>query len=204
MNAKRVRYRAALALWPALVLLLTACGGGTGHGGSGFTFLNVDLFSVSGSTPVGAVNSNVLTANVSTTVCVQLSNNLKSPTVTTPSPLDNVTITSYTVSITRFDGGPGPGPFSFNTAFTVPAGTVSGTPPTSGTTNIARVPVVLVPAQAKREPPLGNPTPRLPLSTTADILFQGRSGRGDKVSAQGTISLNFIADDTTAETPASC
>ncbi len=202
MNAERVRSRAAHLLWPALALLLTACGGGSGHGGSGFTFLNVDLFSVSGSTPVGAVNSNLDTSNVSTTVCVTLSNNLKNPTVTAPTPLDNVSITSYTVSINRFDGGPEPGPFSFNTAFTVPAGTISGTPAVP-TNNTARVPVVLVPAQAKREPPLGNPRPQLPLSTTADVVFQGRSGRGDKVSAQGTINLNFIAD-TTAETPAAC
>jgi len=200
VNADRVRSRAALALVPAVALLLAACGGGSGHGGSGFTFLNVDLFSVSGGTPVGAVNSNLDTSNVSTTVCVTLSNNLKNPTVTTPSPLDNVTITSYTVSINRFDGGPEPGPFSFNTAFTVPAGTPSGT---TSTPNTARIPVVLVPAQAKREPPLGNPRPQLPLSTTADVVFQGRTGRGDKVSAQGTINLNFIADDT-AETPATC
>lgn len=204
MNVDRVRSRAPLALVLALALLLTACGGGSGHGGSGFTFLNVELFSISGSTPVGAVNSNLDRSNVSTTVCATLSNNLKNPTVTTPSPLDNVTITSYTVTFTRFDGGAVPGPFTFNTAFTVPAGTVStGTSGTTQTGNTAKIPVVLVTAQAKREPPLSNPRPNLPLSATAHVIFRGRNGRGQDTSAEGTISVNFIADEAD-ETAASC
>lgn len=204
MNADRLRSHMASLLLATAVALLTGCGGGSGHGGSDFTFLNVDLFSVSGASPVSVVNSNLDRSNVSTTVCATLSNNLKNPTVTTPSPLDNVSITSYTVTFTRFDGGAVPGPFTFNTAFTVPAGTVStGTSGTTQTGNTAKIPVVLVTAQAKREPPLSNPRPNLPLSATAHVIFRGRNGRGQDTSAEGTISVNFIADEAD-ETAASC
>jgi hypothetical protein len=127
-------------------------------------------------------------------VCVAITNTLKNPTVTAPTVLDNVTITSYTVSFTRFDGGSPPGPFTLGTSFSIPA----GTPGTA--TNV----IVIVPAQAKREPPL-NPRPRLPLSTTADIVFQGRDGRGNRLSTQGALTVNFVATGDTAEAqPSGC
>jgi len=197
VNANRVRSRAPLALLPAVALLLAACGGsGSGHGDSAFVFLTIDRITANSG---AAANSSLDDTATSTTVCVRLSNNLKNPTVTTPTGLDSVNITAYTVGFTRFDGGTPPGPFTINTAFTVPAGTVSGSPPvlTVGTINVL---VVLVPAQAKRQPPLDS-LPRLPLSTTADIVFQGRDGRGNRLSVEGAITVNFIGGVTTETVP---
>jgi hypothetical protein len=200
VNARlAVRGRCALLLLG--VAALAGCGG-SGQSGSAFVFLSVDLFSVSGSTPVSNVNSNLGDRQATTSVCVTLRNNPKNPTVTSPSPLDNVTVTQYTTTIQRFDGGPAPGPFTFNTAFIVPAGTVSGTPAVfSG--NTARVAVVLMPAQAKNEPPLF-PRPAIPLNAVATVVFKGRDGRGQDVEAQGAVSLTFIFDQENAETPPSC
>ena len=195
MNAERGRLRARVLLAPAVALILAACGGGSGHGGSAFTFLNVDRITANSG---GVVTSSLDATGTSTAACVTLSNNLKNPGVTAPSPLDSVTVTSYTVSFTRFDGGPAPGPFTVNTAFTVPAGVVSGTP-ASASGNTATAVVVLIPAQAKRQSPL-EPRPRLPLSATADILFRGRNGRGQDLSTQGAITVNFVAGDEPAFT----
>ncbi len=179
------------------VLLLAGCGSsGSGQSGSAFTFLTVDLATV------GAVNSNLDFPNVSTTVCATLRNNLKNPTVTAPTSLDDILITSYTVTIRRFDDGQPPGPFTFNTAFTAPAGRVDATSGIGG--NTARVLVVIVPAGAKREAPLHNPRPRLPLNTQADFVFNGRDGRGQRHTAQASVTLVFIADDSTAETIPAC
>lgn len=198
MNADRVRSRTGLVLLSAVALLATACGGsGSGHGGSGFIFVTINKITTNSGS--GAANSSLDDSATSTAVCVTFANNLKNPTVTAPTSLDNVTITTYTVSFTRFDGGEPPGPFTINTAFTVPAGTISGTPavPTSNTVNVL---VVLVPAQAKRQPPLDS-LPRLPLSTTAEIVFKGRDGRGQKHEVQGAITVNFIGGVETEAVP---
>jgi hypothetical protein len=184
------------------LLVLAALAAGctsSGQSGNAFVFLNIDRFG-SSTTPVSNINSNLGDRQATTTVCVTLSNNPKNPTVTAPTGLDNVTITQYTVSIARFDGGPAPGPFTFNTAFTVPAGAVANGV-LSG--NTATIRVVLVPAQAKSEPPLF-PRPAIPLSTVATVMFKGRDGRGQPLETQGGISLTFIFDQDNAETTAAC
>ena len=82
--------------------------------------------------------------------------------MTAPTSLDDVRITSYTVTFTRFDGGTPPGPFTINTAFTVPAGQAGCRGRRRSSNNTASALVVLVPAGSKREPPLHNPRPLLP------------------------------------------
>jgi hypothetical protein len=184
----------------AVALLLAGCGSnGSGQTGNSFTFLTADVATV------GAVNSNLDSpAVVSTSVCVRLQNNLKNPTLTAPTGLDDIQVTSYTVSFTRFDGGPPPGPFTVNTAITVPAGQTGqqGQSPIVG--NTRNVLIVLVPAGAKRDAPLNNPRPRLPLNTNADILFQGRDNRGQRHEARVGVTVVFIADEATSETLPTC
>jgi hypothetical protein len=190
-------------LYPAAAAaLLAGCGSGSGQSGNAFVFLSVDLFSVSGATPVSNVISNLGDRGATTSVCVTLRNNLKNPTLTAPSPLDNVTITQYTTSISPLSGNiAAPGPFTFNVTFTIPAGSVANGV-ASG--NTARIPVILVPAQAKSEPPL-LPRPTVsPLSTVATVLFKGRDQRGEEVETQGSVSLTFIFDQETPEAPAVC
>ena len=193
MNVDRVRSWATELTWPALALLvLAACGtSGSGQSGSAFTFLTVsEIRGNAGS----SANSSLDDLDASTIVCATLTNTLKNPTVTAPSILDNVTITSYTVTFTRFDGGPPPGPFTVNTAFTVPAGSPQGQATTF---------VVVVPNQAKRQSPL-SPRPPLPLPTNADIVFKGRDGRGNGLSTQGSVTVVFVAAGTEAAAPTSC
>jgi hypothetical protein len=189
VNASRLLPRFLL---PAtLAVALTGCGGsGSGQSGSAFVFLTVQLFTPSGSTGISQVNSG-LDDTRSTIACATLTNNLKNPTVTGPTSLDNVTITSYTVSLSRSDGGGTPGPFTFNAAFTVPAGrATSSTDPTiSG--NSVTVAVIVVPSEAKSE--LGGA--RRPLAGSSVLVFKGRDGRGQKVEAEGGISVTFISGD---------
>jgi hypothetical protein len=187
-------------LGAVVAVLLASCGGGSGSSqgssSNAFVFLTVDF----GAT--GAVTSNLDSPLVSTTVCAFFTNNLKNPTVTAPTPLDNVQITSYTVTFTRFDGDTPPGPFTINTSFTVPAGQVSNAGVPSN--NTVAVLVILVPAGAKREAPLFNPRPRLPLNTTATILFQGRDGRGQRHEVQAAVTVVFAANDQAAEATPGC
>jgi hypothetical protein len=197
VNGSRLR----AGLGAVVAVLLASCGGGSGssQGGSSnaFVFLTVDLAAV------GAITSNLDSPQISTTVCALFANNLKNPTVTAPTPLDNVQITSYTVTFTRFDGGEPPGPFTINTSFTVPAGQ-AGTNGGPVTNNTAAVLVVLVPAGAKRAPPLHNPRPPLPLNSTATIVFQGRDGRGQRHEVEAAVTVVFLADDQTAEAVPGC
>lgn len=180
-------------LLAVLVALIAGCDG-SGQKGSAFVFLTVDGFSLGSSGSVGSVNSSLADRSSATLICATLRNNLKNPTVTTPTGLDNVVIQSYTVRLTRLDGGPAPGPFTIGAAFTVPAGAVSAnTGVASG--NTANVAVILVPAQLKNEPPLST-APRLPISATAQIVFKGRDGRGETVETQGAISVNFVGSGT--------
>lgn len=190
------RPRLPLLLLVALVALSAGCEG-SGQEGSAFVFLTVDGFG-SSNAPVGVVNSSIANRNASTLVCATLRNNLKNPTVTAATGLDNVVIQSYTVRLTRLDGGPAPGPFTIGTAFTVPAGTIpsSGGTVTGNTVNVA---IILVPAQLKNEPPLS--TAPLPTAATADIVFKGRDGRGESVQTEGAITVNFVGTDFDDATP---
>jgi hypothetical protein len=174
-----------------LVILLAACdGGGSGQSGSAFTFLSVDSFSTSGSTPTATVNSSIDTGT-STTACVTLRNNQKNPTVSMPNALDNVTIQSYTVTLTAADGGSLPGPFTFGTAVLIPAAVTTGTTTTTTTDNFQTFPVILVPASAKNDPRI-RPPRTLPLIATAEVTFQGRDGRGSSVKAEGAVTVVFV------------
>jgi hypothetical protein len=162
---------------------LTGCDGSSGSGqrGSAFVFLTVD-FSTGGT--VAAVNSSI-EMMTSTIACATLRNNLKNPTITTATSLDNVIIQSYTVTLTAAGGGSLPGPFTFGTSVLVPAG------------GAQTVPVVLVPAGAKLDPRLRPPT-RLPLVATAEVTFRGRDGRGTPVETEGAVTVIFGLEETTA------
>jgi hypothetical protein len=180
MNGSRRGVLAPLVL----SLGLAACGGSgsnqTGSSGNAFTFLAVD--SVTPSCATSALN-----ASSSTVVTVTLSNNLKNPTLTTPTALDNVQIESYTVRLTRTDGGPSTGPFSQGTSITIPAGTVpSGGGALSG--NQRGVPVIIVPADLKRE--VGGPG-----SGAASIVLNGQNFRGQRLSVNASVVVNFVATD---------
>src|SRR5262245_36253364 len=89
----------------ALGALLVTAVGCTSSGQSGSAFVFLPPVAVS---PAGGVTSSLEDKNTSTVACVTLQNNPKNPTVTTPTGLDSVFITSYTVRLTRSDGGPPP------------------------------------------------------------------------------------------------
>ncbi len=192
MNGRPVRRRlsrvARAVAAAALAGGLAGCGStGSGQSGSTFVFLTVNRVSPA------AANSSLDDPATSTTVCVTFANNLKNPTVTAPTGLDSVIIQSYTVSFTPLPStGTAPDPVTINTSFTVPAGAISGTPP-QATGNTVTVPVVVVPAEAKRRAPLSNPRPRLPVTTVADLNFRGRDGRGQRLEVQASVVVNFIA-----------
>jgi hypothetical protein len=171
-----------IAVCGAFTLLLSGCGdSGSGpQSGSAFVFLTVDRF---GS---GGVTSSLEDDDSPTVGCVTLRNNLKNPTVTATTPLDNVVVESYTVTY-PIDGL---GPFVFSISLIVPAGTSSGEP-AQPSGNTASAAIVLIPAEAKRQPPL-RPFPPLPNTTTATVVFQGRDGRGQRVSAEGALTVMFV------------
>lgn len=181
------------ATLPALLLLLAAgCGGsGSGQQGSAFVFLSVDGFSVGGQR-VSSVASSIDDPNASTTVCVTLRNQLKNPTVTTATGLDDVVVEAYVLTLTRLDGVSVPGsPFTFGTAVRVPAGTSD---------NTASFVAVAVPGSVKRDPALRQA--QLPLNATAQFVFRGRDGRGQRVEAEAALSVVFLRDS--ADTAATC
>jgi hypothetical protein len=191
----RVRHSVAVL---AIATLLGACEGGSGQSGSAFVFLSVDGFSLGGGTNTATVNSSIDTGTT-TTACVTLRNNLKNPTVTVGTALDNVTVQSYTVTLTRADGGGSlPGPFTFGTAVLVPAGTVA-----TGvvSNNTATFPVILVPAGAKLDPRVRPPS-KLPILATAEVTFKGRDGRGNSVETEGALTVVFVTGE--ADSEANC
>jgi hypothetical protein len=166
-----------------LAILLGACEGGSGQSGSAFSFLNVDGFSLTANTFISSVSSS--TSQVTTTnVCVTLSNNLKNPTITSPSPLDNVTIQSYTL---RLNGRT----FTFGTAVLIPAGSVNMGNLVAGS-NSRTFGVIAAPAGAKAG---------IGTSALAEYTFKGRNGRGQSVEAEGAITVVFSA---TAEQEPNC
>ena len=165
----------------ALVIatLLGACEGGSGQSGSAFVFLTVNGFSLSvGGTSVSSVPSS--TAQGTTTVaCVTLGNNRKNPTFTVGTALDNVTVQSYTVTITPLTGGSPGGPFTFGTAVLVPSDTGA-----TDALHTATFAVVLVPSGSKGSPGT---------AATVEITFRGRDGHGEAVEADGAITVLFTS-----------
>jgi len=169
----------------AIAALLTGCEGGSSQSGSAFTFLSVDGFSLElDGSPLTASVTSSSNPTTTTTACVTLRNNLKNPTITASTALDNVTVQSYTVTLTAVSGSGLPGPFTFGTAVLVPAGTVA-----TGvvSNNTATFPVILVPAGGKGSP--GN-------VATAQVTFRGRDGRGNSVQAEGAVTVFFVAGGT--------
>jgi hypothetical protein len=160
----------------AIVTLLAACEGSSGQSGSAFVFVNVDGFSLTGTAFVSSVNSSTAQSST-TTVCVTLSNNRKNPTVTSPSPLDNVTIRSYRLTVNGRT-------FTFGTAILVPAGNFASATATNVIGNTQTFSVIIVPAGAKG----GAGT-----SALAEFTFSGRDGRGQAVEAEGAITVLFAA-----------
>jgi hypothetical protein len=106
---------------------------------------------------------------------------------TTPSTLNEVTLTRYRVTYRRSDGRNTQGvdvPWAFDGAFTV-------TIPAGGTASVG---FDLVRVQAKIESPLRNLVgggAQGVISTVAEITFYGRDQAGNEVSASGTIGVNF-------------
>jgi len=164
----------------AVAALLTACEGDSGQSGSAFVFLSVDRFSLDGQTATATVTSST-NPGTTTAACVTLRNNLKNPTITAPTALDNVIIESYTVTLS---GGVSAGPFTFGTSVLVPVGTVS-MGAVSG--NTATFGVVLVPTGAKGSP--GS-------VATAEVRFRGHDGRGNSINEEGAVTVVFVAGAT--------
>lgn len=106
---------------------------------------------------------------------------------TSPSTLNEITLTRYRVSYRRSDGRNTQGvdvPYSFDGAVTV-------TVPANGTASIG---FDLVRIQAKLEPPLANLArsgAQNVISTIAEVTFYGRDQAGNEVSVSGTIGVNF-------------
>lgn len=106
---------------------------------------------------------------------------------TSPSTLNEVTITRYRVTYRRSDGRNTQGvdvPYGFDGAFTL-------TIPSGGSAGAG---FDLVRVQAKLEPPLrnlANGGAQNVISTIAEVTFYGRDQAGNEVSATGTISVNF-------------
>ncbi|OFW43963.1 MAG: hypothetical protein A3J29_09950 [Acidobacteria bacterium RIFCSPLOWO2_12_FULL_67_14b] len=106
---------------------------------------------------------------------------------TTPSTINEITITRYRVDFKRADGRNRPGedvPYGFDGAVTV-------TVPAGGT---ATVGFDLVRHTMKFEPPLRNLINSgglFQINTIADITFYGRDQAGNEVSVTGSITVNF-------------
>jgi len=107
--------------------------------------------------------------------------------LTTPSPMNAVTINRYRVTFRRSDGRNTPGvdvPFPFDSAVTftiAPGGTV-----TQGFELIRHVAKMEAPLAALGLP--GNP---VTISTVADITFFGHDLAGNELSASGTLGIQF-------------
>ena len=106
---------------------------------------------------------------------------------TSPSTLNEITITRYRVQYRRSDGRNVQGvdvPYGFDGAFTA-------TVPAGGSLSAG---FDLVRIQAKLEPPLSNLVNfggQNVISTIAEVTFFGRDQVGNEVSVTGSISVNF-------------
>jgi len=107
--------------------------------------------------------------------------------VTSPSPLNDVTINRYRVTFRRADGRNTPGvdvPYGFDGAATV---TITGS--AGGTVGFE-----LVRHNSKQEPPLSNLAyagGAIQINTIAEITFYGRDQAGNEVQVTGTMNVNF-------------
>jgi hypothetical protein len=116
---------------------------------------------------------------------------LKNPasgSLTSPSPLNSITLSRYHVNYRRADGRNTPGvdvPHPFDAALTV-------TLPATGNVTFG---FEAVRVQAKLEPPLANMAGvaggRIVISTLAEITFYGRDQAGNDVEVTGTLAVNF-------------
>jgi hypothetical protein len=106
-------------------------------------------------------------------------------TTSSPTLINQVTITRYRVTYRRSDGRNAPGvdvPYAFD-------GAVTFTVPIDGT---ATAGFDIVRHSAKREAPLvGLRTGETFISTIADVTFYGRDQAGNTVSVTGSISITF-------------
>jgi hypothetical protein len=106
---------------------------------------------------------------------------------TTPTSLNDITITRYHVNFIRADGRNTPGvdvPYAFDGGVTA---TISGTSP-------ATVVFELVHQSMKLESPLKNLVSNggaILFTTIAEVTFYGRDQAGNEVSVMGTITVNF-------------
>ncbi|MGH9385071.1 MAG: hypothetical protein ACRD2N_12370 [Vicinamibacterales bacterium] len=114
---------------------------------------------------------------------------MKNPTApTSPTELNDITVTRYRVVFRRADGRNTPGvdvPYGFDGGVTATLGS-NGTPVTFG--------FELVRHQMKQEPPLRNlrnSGGANLISTIAEVTFYGRDQAGNEVSVTGSISVNF-------------
>jgi hypothetical protein len=104
---------------------------------------------------------------------------------TTPTPVNDITLTRYRVEYTRADGRNTPGvdvPYPFDGAITITV-----------TTNTTTVGFSLVRVQAKNEPPLVllvNPTSGI-ITEFAKVTFYGTDQAGNEVSVTGNIQIDF-------------
>ncbi len=111
---------------------------------------------------------------------------LKNPSITSPTTINNVTITRYRVVFKRADGRNEQGkdvPYQFDGGVTVTVGAQS-----------AVVGFDVVRHTMKFEPPLRNLIDSgglFQINTIAEITFYGRDQAGNDVSVTGSISVNF-------------
>jgi hypothetical protein len=106
-------------------------------------------------------------------------------TAVVPTPINEVTLTSYRVEYRRTDGRNTPGvdvPYPFSGALTL---TVPATSTAAGAFELVR-------HIAKVEPPLAVLGRNLVVLTViADVTFFGRDQAGNAVSASGSVQINF-------------
>lgn len=184
--------RAALA---AAVFLAASCAA-TGRPGAASSFLIVEsMQAASGARPTvfsGSLASDVLTRVEGTPAILEDFGRatfwlaMKDPGITTPTPVNFITLRRYRVTYTRSDGRNTPGvdvPYAFDAAITATVGTT-----------VTSVPIVLVRMQAKSEAPLKalvGGGGAVAISTFADIVFQGADQAGHDVTVTARISVTF-------------
>lgn len=178
------------------VVLSTASCAATGRPGESSSFLIVDsMQAASGARPTvfgGSLASDVLTRVDGTPTILEdlgiatFRLAMKDPGVTTPTPINFITLRRYRVTFSRSDGRNTPGvdvPYAFDGAITATVGTTATT-----------VPIVLVRIQAKSEAPLkalAGGGGAVAISTVADIAFQGADQAGREVTVSARISVTF-------------